>query len=72
MHRRRDHLGRFLPYENQEEPLNILYPKLEEPQFKNKEEEPFKNPFVDAQEQFTTSSSNESLHLNDLLAKPEY
>lgn len=36
--RRRDHLGRFLPHDNQEEPLNIHYLKLEEPQSENEEE----------------------------------
>ena len=72
MHRRIDHLGRFLPHNNQDEPFNILYPKPKEPQFENEEEEPFENPFSDAQEQFTSSSSDESLHLNELFDEPKY
>ena len=60
MHRRRDHLGRFLPNLIHEDPFNIEYPnpKVEE---REEEEELFENMFAD---QFQSSStSEESLHL---------
>ena len=69
MHRIRDHLGRFLPHNNQDELFNIFYLEPEEPQFEKKEE-PFENPFVDAPEQLP--SSDESLHFNGFFAKLEY
>ena len=72
MHRRRYHLERFLPHDNHEESLNMFYPKLEEPQFENEEEEPYENPFTDVQEQLHSSSFEESLHLNDLFVEPKY
>jgi len=31
MHRRRDHLGIFLPHDNQEEPFHDVQPELDEP-----------------------------------------
>ena len=67
MHRRRYLLGRFLPHNIQED---IFSPKPEEPHRVN-EEEPFENPFTITQE-WIPSSSKESLHLNDLFAKPKY
>lgn len=48
MHRRRDHLGRFLPYNYQGEPFDLFNPQVEEHQSENEEEEPFENPFLDA------------------------
>ena len=72
MHRRRDHLGRFLPNLIQEDPMNIEYPEPERVEGEEREEEEqlFENLFVD---QFKSSStSEESLHLNELFAKPEY
>ena len=67
MYRRRDPFGRFLPHNIQEDIFN-LEPK--KPHSEN-EEEPFENPFAVAQEQIP-SSSNESLHLNDLFVEHEY
>lgn len=72
MHRRRDHLGRFLPRDYQEDPFDLFNPQVEEPQSEKEEEEAFENPFVDAQEHISSSSSEESLHLNDLFAELEY
>ena len=72
MHRRRDHLGRFLPHDNQEEPFNDFHPELDEPQRENDKDEPFENPFANIQDEPPRSSSEESLHLNELFAEPEY
>ena len=72
MHRRRDHLGRFLPHDNQEEPFNDFYPKLEEPQRENNEDEPFQNLFANIQAEIPPSSSKESLHLNEIFDELEY
>lgn len=66
LHRKRDLLGRFLPCNIQE---YIFNPKPEEPPSEN-EEKPFKNPFTITQE-WIPSSSNESLHLNDLFVETE-
>ena len=65
MHRRRDHLGRFLPNSIQEAPKNIEYPKPDE---EREEEELFENMFANQ----LPSSSEESLHLNELFAEPDY
>ena len=65
MHRRRDHLGRFLPNFIHEAPKNIEYP---EPEKEREEEELFENMFVDQ----LPSLSEESLHLNELFAEPNY
>ena len=70
MHRRRDHLGIFLPLNYQGKPFDLFSPKIEEPQSEN-EEEPFENPLDDAQEHIF-SSSFESLHLNNLFLEHEY
>ena len=67
MHRRRDHLGRFLTHDNQEEPFNDFQPKLDEPQGDNDLDEPFENPSADIDVE-----SKESLHLNELFDEPEY
>ena len=67
MHRRRDHLGRFLPCDNQEEPFNDFQPKLVEPQGESNEDDPFENPFANID-----IESEELLHLNELLDEPEY
>ena len=39
MHRRRDHLGRFLPNLIQEDPMNIEYPKSKEEEGEEREED---------------------------------
>ena len=67
MHRRRDHLGRFLLNFNHEDP----FPEEEEE--REEEEELFENVFekVPYQEHSPTTSE-ESLHLNNLFAEPEY
>ena len=68
MHRRRDHLGRFLHNFNQEDSFNPD-PKKEE----REEEELFENMFVEAPDQVQSPTTfEESFHLNDLLAEPEY
>ena len=66
MHRRRDHLGRFLPNFNQED----HFPEEEE---REEEEELFENVFVEVPYQVhSPTTSEESLHLNNLFAEPEY
>ena len=72
MHKRRDHLGRFLPHDNQEEPFNNFHPKLVEPQRENDEDEPFENLFANIQAEITPSSSEESLHFNELFVQTQY
>ena len=72
MHRRRDHLGRFLPCDNQEEASNTFHPDLEEPQRENDVDEPFENPFANIQEELPPSSSDKLLHLNELFPELEY
>ena len=72
MHRERDHLGRFLPLDDKEEPFNDFHPELDEPQRENDEDEPFENPFANIQAELPPSSSKESLHLNEIFAEPEY
>ena len=69
MHRRRDHLGRFLPHDNPEEPFNNFHPELEEPQRENDADEPFEHPFANIQMELPPSSLDESLHLNEILYK---
>ena len=76
MHRRRDHLRRFLPNFIQEAPKNVEYPQPEEREEEEEregeeereEEELFENVFADQ----LPSSSEESLHLNELFAEPDY
>ena len=70
MHRR-DHLGRFLPYDNQEEPFNDFHPELEEPQRENDIDEPFENPFANIQAKLSPFSLDKSLHLNELFVELE-
>ena len=68
MHRRRDHLGRFLPNFNQEDP----FPKREE-EGSEEEEELFENMFAEVPNQENSpTTSEESLHLNNLFVEPEY
>ena len=67
MHRKRDHLGRFLPHDNQEEPFNDFQPKLDEPQGENDKDELFENPFANI-----NAKSEESLYLNELFDELEY
>ena len=65
MYRRRDHLGRFLPNFNQGDP----FPKEEE----REEEELFENVFAKVQyQEHSPTTSEESLHLNNLFAELEY
>ena len=67
MHRIGDHLGRFLPKFNEEDP----FPKGEEK--RQEEEELFENVFVEVPNQENSpTTSEESFHLNNLFAKPEY
>jgi hypothetical protein len=74
MHRRRDHLGRFLPHIIQDEPFEVFNPKPKEPHVRNiEQEEPFENVLIDAYEQLPSPPSfEESFHLNELFADPEY
>ena len=72
MHRRRDHLGRFLPHDNQRELFNDFHPELDEPQRENDVEEPFENLFANIQAKLPPSSSEESLNLNELFVELEY
>ena len=68
MHRRRDHLGRFLPKFNQEYP----FPKEEEEGIEE-EEELFENVFAKVPDQIQSpTTSEESLHLNNLFADTKY
>ena len=68
MHRRRDHLGRFLPNFNQEDP----FPKGEEER-REEEEELFENMFVEVPNQeHLPTTSEESLHLNNIFVELEY
>ena len=72
MHRRIEHLGRFLPRDNQEEPFNDFQPKLDEPPRENDEDKPFENLFADIQAEIPPSSSQESLNLNEIFDELEY
>ena len=72
MHRRRDHIGRFLPCNNQEEPFNNFHLELDEPQRENDKDEPFENLFADIQAEIIPSSLEESLHLNEPFVEPKY
>ena len=72
MHRRRDHLGRFLPNFIQEDPFNIQYPNPEVEE-REEEEELFENVFANALDQLQSlATSEESLHLNELFAELDY
>ena len=67
MHRRRDHLGRFLPNFNKEDP----FPEEEEE--REEEEELFENVFAEIQNQENSLTTfEESLHLNNLFDEPKY
>ena len=71
MHRRRDHLGRFLPNFNQADPF-YLDPKEREER-EEIEEELFENIFVEVLKQLESpTTSEESFHLNNLFAEPSY
>lgn len=70
MHRRRDHLGRFLPNFNQEDPF---HPDPKEREEREEEEELFENVFAEIPEQVQSpTTSEESFHLNNLFAELEY
>ena len=61
MHRRRDHLGRFLPKFNKEDP------------FPKEEEELFENMFTEVPyQEHSPTTSKESLHLNNIFAEHKY
>ena len=72
MRRRRDHLWRFIPHDNQEEPFNDFHPELDEPQRENDIEEPFENLFANIQAEIPPSFLEEALYLNELFVEPEY